>query len=113
MSRVPVLARRLTLESAARVGDGAGGWVETWGALGTLWAEVLPGRGREATGEAGALSRVPWRITVRAAVPGSVARPVAGQRFREGERVFRILSVAEADAGGRYLACETDEETGA
>jgi head-tail adaptor len=113
MKRLPILGRKLVLEAAARVGDGAGGWVETWGVLGTLWAEVRPGRGREATGEAGALSRVPWRIIVRAAVPRSVARPVAGRRFREGERVFRILSVAEADAAGRYLACETEEETGA
>jgi head-tail adaptor len=113
MKRLPILSRKVVLESAARVGDGAGGWTEVWGALGTLWAEVRPGRGREATGEAGALSRVAWRIIVRAAVPGSVARPVAGQRFREGARLFRILSVAEADAGGRYLACEADEETGA
>jgi head-tail adaptor len=113
MRGAPILGRHLTLEGAARIGDGAGGWVETWAPLGTLWAEVRPGRGREATGEAGALSRVTWRITVRAAVPGSVARPIAGQRFREGDRVFRILSVAEADAGGRYLACEADEETGA
>lgn len=113
MKRLPILGRKLTLEAATRVGDGAGGWAETWGALGSLWAEVSPGRGREATGDAGAVSRVPWRIIVRAAVPGSRARPVAGQRFREGARLFRILSVAEADAAGRYLACETEEETAA
>lgn len=113
MNRLPILSRKLTLESATRVANGAGGWAETWGPLGILWAEIRPGRGREATGEAGALSRVPWRIIVRAARPGSVARPVAGQRFREGARLFRVLSVAEADAAGRYLACEAEEETGA
>jgi head-tail adaptor len=111
--RTPVLGRRLVLEAPERVADGAGGFVETWGALGVLWAEVRAAKGRAAAGEGGALSRVPWRITVRAARPGSLARPVAGQRFRVGPRVFHILSVAEADAGGLYLTCEADEETAA
>jgi head-tail adaptor len=111
--RTPVLGRRLVLENAAREADGAGGFVETWMALGTHWAEVRPGRGRAAEGEGVVLSRVGWRITVRAALPGSVARPLAGQRFREGERVFRVLSVSEADSGGRYLLCEADEEAAA
>lgn len=109
----PVLGRKLVLENPARVPDGAGGFVETWTALGVHWAEVRPGKGRAAEGEGVALSRVPWRITVRAARPGSPARPVAGQRFREGGRLFRILSVAEADQGGNYLTCETDEEAAA
>jgi head-tail adaptor len=109
----PVLGRRLILENAGRVPDGGGGFVESWLPLGQLWAEVRPGRGRTAEGEGVVLSQVPWRITVRAARPGSAARPVAGQRFREGLRIFRILSVAEADAGGRYLTCEADEETSA
>jgi head-tail adaptor len=111
--KTPVLGRRLVLENAARVADGAGGFIETWAALGVLWAEVRPGKGRSAEGESVALSRVPWRITVRAALPGTLARPIAGQRFREGGRVFRILAVAEADAAGRYLTCDADEETAA
>lgn len=106
----PVLGRKFVLEHAVRVVDGAGGFAEIWSPRGTLWAEVRPGKGREAAGEGVALSRVPWRITVRAARPESPARPVAGERFREGERVFRIISVAEADPAGRYLTCEADEE---
>jgi head-tail adaptor len=109
----PILGRRLVLENAARLPDGAGGFAESWQALGILWAEVRAGKGRAASGEEAVLSRVPYRITVRAAVPGSVARPLAGQRFREGDRLFRILSVTERDTGGRYLVCETDEETAA
>ena len=111
--KTPVLGRKLVLEGAARVADGAGGFVETWAALGVHWAEVRPGRGRVAEGAGVVLSQVPWRITVRAARPGSLARPVAGQRFREGQRIFRILAVADADLGGRYLTCEADEETAA
>ncbi|MBC7157970.1 MAG: head-tail adaptor protein, partial [Rhodobacteraceae bacterium] len=46
--RPPVLSRPLVLEARARVADGAGGFVETWEARGTLWAEVAPGAGTAA-----------------------------------------------------------------
>jgi head-tail adaptor len=109
--RTPVLSRRFILEQAVGATDGAGGRIETWSGLGMLWAEVRPGKGREAAGQGVALSRVPWSIIVRAALPGSAARPVAGQRLRDGVRLFRIMSVAEADPGGRYLICEAEEES--
>lgn len=106
----PELRRKLTLEARERVPDGAGGFQESWAAVGTLWAEVKAGTGRE-TGETPlTLSRVPYRITVRAAPPGAPSRPTPDQRFREGGRVFRILAVSDADAGGRYLTCFTREE---
>ena len=104
------LGRRLVLEEAQAVGDGAGGLAESWVSLGTLWAEVSPGAGREAAGEEVWGAQVPLRITVRAALPGDVRRPKPGQRFREGVRLFRILAVSERDAGGRYLACVAREE---
>ena len=104
------LGRQLVLEEAQAVGDGAGGLAESWVPLGTLWAEVTPGAGREAAGEEFWGAQVPLRITVRAALPGDVRRPKPGQRFREGVRLFRILAVSERDAGGRYLACVAREE---
>ena len=39
-SRRPHLSRQLVLEDPRRLPDGAGGYVESWSALGTLWAEV-------------------------------------------------------------------------
>lgn len=104
------LERRLVLESLARTPDGAGGYAETWQALGTLWAELKPGTGRESFGEAVTLARVPYRITVRGVPEGSSARPRPGQRFREGARVFAILAVAERDRRGHYLTCFAREE---
>ncbi|NJS38774.1 MAG: head-tail adaptor protein [Rhodobacteraceae bacterium] len=53
---------------------------------------------------------VPYRITVRAAPTGAVSRPKAGQRFREGTRLFPILAVTEADPYGRFLTCFAREE---
>ncbi|WP_102224347.1 head-tail adaptor protein [Acidimangrovimonas sediminis] len=104
------LNRRLVLETAARAGDGHGGFRSGWTALGTVWAELRPGTGRESFGEAVTYARVPYRVIVRAAPPGAPARPVPGQRFREGVRIFTILAVAEMDAAGNFLTCFAREE---
>jgi head-tail adaptor len=106
----PVLTRRLVLEAPQRIADGAGGYSEAWVPLGQLWAEVKAGTGRERSGELVTVSTVPYRITVRAAPIGAPSRPRPEQRFREGERLFRILAVAERDAGARYLTCFAHEE---
>lgn len=106
----PHLNRALVLEGAVRSADGAGGYTQVWTALGTLWAEVLPGSGNDALGEERMLSAVPYRITVRAAPQGGASRPVAGQRFREGARLFLIKAVTERDPKGRYLTCFAREE---
>lgn len=104
------LNRQLLLERPARVPDGAGGFTQAWQAIGALWAEVDMRQGRERGGEAVPLTATACRITVRAARPGTPMRPVAGQRFREGARIFRIEAVAERDARGRYLTCFAREE---
>jgi len=109
--RPPRLNWRLTLEAPGRVADGAGGYVETWTALGLIWAGLEPGRGRLAASGELALSEVPVRAVVRAAPPGALSRPLAGQRLRSGERRWRILAVTEADADARYLVCEMIEES--
>ena len=104
------LNRQLVLESPERIADGAGGYVHNWIALGTVWAKMIGGTGREAAGVAAPLSRVVYKIIVRGAPAGSGARPKADQRFREGDRLYRILSVAEDDADGRFLMCRALEE---
>ena len=101
--------RRLVLEERSRVPDGAGGFTGSWGALGVLWGTVVPAGGRGETGEGGALTRASYRITVRAAAVESVSRPRAGQRFREGTRLYRIRAVSQA-ADARWLTCVADEE---
>ena len=106
----PNLSRALVLEGCEPAADGAGGFTTLWRSLGTLWAEVRPGSGRDVAGVEVTLSSVAMRITVRAAPRGTSARPCAGQRFREGDRLFAILAVVEADAAGRYLTCYAREE---
>lgn len=104
------LNRRLTLEAAVRVPDGAGGFAESWQPLGTVWAEILPGRGRDLGRVEVAVAATACRITLRAAPPGAAGRPVAGQRLRDTGRVFRVLAVTERDRHGQYLTCFAEEE---
>ncbi|WP_172295825.1 phage head closure protein [Pseudoruegeria sp. HB172150] len=106
----PVLNRRLTLERPLRTRDEAGGYVTTWGVLGTLWASIRPGTGRDAESAGLTVSTVPYRITVRAAPVSSPQRPVPGQRLREGTRMFAVLAVTEADDDARYLTVFAREE---
>ncbi|MCL3883711.1 head-tail adaptor protein [Marivita sp. GX14005] len=104
------LTAKLVLERLEAVPDGAGGMRESWVELGVLWGEVTPRTGRETRGEAGQVSVAGFRIVVRGQPQGHSARPLPEQRFRQGGRVFRINSVTEADAGGRYLVCFCEEE---
>lgn len=107
------LNRKLVLEEAQTVPDGAGGFAETWVALGTLWAHVKAGTGRETAAEFVTLSAVPYRITVRAAPAGAPSRPKPEQRFRDGSRIFRIQAVTEDAAAATYLVCFAREEVAA
>lgn len=106
----PRLNVQLVLEAAERQGDGMGGHQVLWRELGTLWAEMDAGSGRERHAEVGPQSVVRWRITVRGVPIGDPRRPAAGQRLRLGDRLFRIEAVAERDPAGRWLTCFAREE---
>ncbi|NBE08684.1 head-tail adaptor protein [Paragemmobacter ruber] len=106
------LTRALVLEAAARVADGAGGFAEVWQVRGTVWAEVRPGAGRSGNALGAAVAVQPLRIVVRGLPAGHAMRPAAGMRFRDGARLFRLLAVTEADAGGRFLICAAEEVSG-
>ncbi len=107
---LPTLSRALVLEAPDRVPDGAGGFINTWVALGTVWAEISTQSGRLTQEAETPVAAVTLRIVVRAAPSGSSRRPCAGQRFREGTRLYAIESVSEKDLAGRYLICFAKEE---
>ncbi len=104
------LGRKLLLEAPRRVPDGAGGYSENWEVLGELWADVRSRTGRERNESGVVVSSVGYRIVVRGAPHGALARPMPNQRFRDGARLFVIRAVTERDADGRYLTCFADEE---
>lgn len=108
----PQLNRSLVLEAPLHLADGAGGFTPSWEALGVVWAEVRAATGRQAAGPAGTpQARARFRITLRAAPQGSTMRPAAGQRLRDGARIFAIEAVTDYGQDNRYLTCHTAEET--
>ena len=108
--KTPKLNRKLMLEEAQRMPDGAGGWAINWVEVGIIWASVDAGSGRERAGEFLTVSTVSYRMTVRAAPHGAPSRPKPDQRFKDGSRIFRITAVTEADPDGHYLTCFAQEE---
>jgi head-tail adaptor len=107
------LGRKLVLEARQRVDDGAGGYIESWSALGVLWADMRARTGRERDLGEVTMSHTAYRIVVRGAPQGSPSRPVPGMRFREGDRAFPIQAVSERDPAGRFLTCFAIEEVAA
>ncbi len=100
--RAPVgaLRRRLLLEAAVATPDGLGGTTQAFETVAAVWAQLewLAGgehwrRGRP---EQVATHRVTlrWRAGVD-----------AGQRLRDGDRLFDIHAVADPDGGRRRLVC--------
>lgn len=108
--KTPSLNRALTLEGPQDVPDGAGGFDRIWMPMGEHWAEVTPRTGRDSTRGVAPTGLVPVSIVVRASAVGTAARPQPQQRFRDGTRMFHILSVTEADPKGHYLRCQAEEE---
>ena len=106
----PQLNRHLFLEELTQAPDGSGGYLKNWSVLGDHWAEIKAGTGRETAAPGTAISRVTYKITVRAAPMSSDARPKAGQRFRGQGRLYTINAVAEVGTEGRYLTCHAIEE---
>ena len=97
------------LEAREPQPDGSGGFAVAWVPLGTLWADVAARGGREDFIGGQARPRARYRIVVRAAPVGAASRPRPEQRFREGARVFDILTVAEHDGRGAYLEILAEE----
>ena len=110
MSMPLELTRLLTLQSPVRQPDGSGGYHESWAVLGHHWARVETRSGNTISGETTPVTRVDYKITVRASRHGTTKRPRAGQRFLDGERSYDINAVMEADSFGRYLICTATEE---
>ncbi|OIQ44705.1 MAG: phage tail protein [Roseobacter sp. MedPE-SW] len=106
----PHTRRRLVLEDPQRISDGAGGYSESWAPLGVIWGALKSQTGRTAGQDGGSLSLQRYKISLRATPQGSRSRPRPGQRFRQGQRLFRIEAVSESDPAGRYLTCQCIEE---
>ena len=91
MTRAGELNRRLVLEAPIETDDGAGGVTRAYIALATVWAQVVP-QSMRADLSAQALGAAEFfRIVLRRrdGITGA-------HRFREGERVYRIVAARES-----------------
>ncbi|AOG06249.1 phage head closure protein [Bosea sp. RAC05] len=103
-ARVGALRRRLLLEAAVATPDGLGGTTQVYETVAAVWAQLewIAGgeRWRRGRPEQVATHRVTlrWRAGVD-----------AGQRLRDGDRLFDIRAVADPDGGRRRLVCLVQE----
>lgn len=103
---VGALRRRLVLEAPVSTPDGLGGATQSFQTVAALWGQVewLSGREIWRMGRPEQLST--HRITMRWR-----AGVDAGQRLRDGSRVFDIRTVVDPDGGRRRLVCLVEETT--
>jgi head-tail adaptor len=104
------MTRRFALERDEIMGDGGGGGDRAWRTIGWHWGAVAGAPGKIEDDDAVARSRTLALVRLWARPHGDVGRPCAGDRLREGRRLFRILAVAEDDPAGRFLVCRVEEE---
>ena len=102
------LRLRLDLEKATPTPDGAGGSTLSWGVVATVSAEAMPLKAEEREVGEGLQDVVSHRIVIR-----QREDVAAGDRFRLGQRVFRIKGVTDPEEDGRYLVCLCEEEAAA
>lgn len=99
-----MLRTELIVEDAIATGDGAGGVVRMWVEVATVFAHLEPRRARMRYGADQRQVEITHRITLRHR--GDIFQRM---RFRRGERIFAIETIADPDETSRYLVCETRE----
>lgn len=101
------LTARLVLERPEPVEDGHGGAVTGFVEVARVWALIEPRSFAEEEKGPGLVATVTHHVTVRAR--GDLS---AGQRFRNGARLFEILALRDPDESGRFQLALCREVTG-
>jgi len=99
------LRTELALENVTLAQDGAGGHVEHWAEVATVFARLEPLRADMRFGGDQTLESVTHRVILRFREAVK-----SGMRFKKGERLFAILTVHDPDETRRYLLCRTREQ---
>ena len=98
------LNRRLTLEAPTEDDDGAGGVTRSYTAVATLWASVEPVSARGEVVASALGTTVTHRIQIRTSADITLRH-----RFRDGARIFRIVTMRDRDR--RFLDIDAEERT--
>ena len=76
-----------------------------------LWCDVRARSGGMRVTELGEEPRLRFKILTRALPAGHADRPQAGDRLRDGARLYEIGAVHEADVRDRFLTLFSREVT--
>jgi SPP1 family predicted phage head-tail adaptor len=95
---------RFVLETLSPIDDGSGGHVETWQAVTTLWAKLVPLSGEEAPVGASLRSELTYEAVLR--YRGEV-RPT--MRLKSSDRTLEITAVFEGARPLRWPVCHCRE----
>jgi SPP1 family predicted phage head-tail adaptor len=98
------LRHRLTLEELARVADEGGGFTESWVTVATLSANLRPIGGDERYEADRLAGRITHEVNLRYR-----AGVAPAMRFRNGTRIFHIVSVIDVEERRRWLTCLCEE----
>jgi len=98
------LNRRVVIEEPVETADGAGGVTRGYQVDATVWAAVIPLSARHAIEAMGPGASVTHRVVMRYR-EGLTTR----HRLRDGQRVFRIDALHDADGRRRYLEIRAEE----
>jgi SPP1 family predicted phage head-tail adaptor len=99
------LRLRLQLERATSTPDGAGGATLEWNEIATVSADMAPAHASEREIGQGLGDLTLQKILIR--WRGDI---LTGDRFRLGERLFRVRSIIDPDEDERFLVCICEEE---
>jgi SPP1 family predicted phage head-tail adaptor len=103
---VATLKRRVTIQNSSRVGDGQGGFDETWADGATVWASIEPMKGYEKFQAMQMQTPVSHKILMR--YRGDVT---SASRLKYGERIFWVKEVINQDEESRFLAIKAIERS--
>jgi SPP1 family predicted phage head-tail adaptor len=104
MSDPGLLNRRLVLEAPAESADGAGGVTRTFTTVATLWVSVTPVSAAREIEAARLGARVTHRLHLRFSDDITTRH-----RFRDGSRIYRIVTLRDRDGRKRFLEVEAEE----
>lgn len=98
--------KRVTLQTAARVSDGQGGWTEAWADSLTVWAKVEPLKGWEKMQAVQAQTPLTHRVTMRYTAAATTAK-----RLKYAGRVMDIKEVINPNEDDAFLQLACVETT--
>ncbi|GEM_PF-1310266 len=101
--RLGMLKRRLTLQAAELIPDGAGGYRSSWSTTENLWGKITPVDKNAATQ---AERRITHIVRIRYASDLEVK---TGMRLTGNNRTYVIHGIVEVDDGKRWMDVHVEE----